>query len=172
MARSATRPSSTGSKRTLPRCARDPGALAHAIRRSCEIKAQVVSEDEREAGVRALLNFGHTFGHAIEAGTGYGSWLHGEAISAGMVMAAELSTRARLLSREDADRVKRLLARAGLPVAGPALSAERLLELMAVDKKAVQGKLRFVLLEGIGRAALRGGLDERLVRDAIVAAAQ
>ena len=152
--------------------ARQRGALAYAVRRCCELKAGIVAADEREAGVRALLNFGHTFGHAIEAGTGYGSWLHGEAISAGMVMAAELSTRARLLSREDADRVKRLLARAGLPVAGPALSAERLLELMAVDKKAVQGKLRFVLLEGIGRAALRGGLDERLVRDAIVAAAQ
>ena len=152
--------------------ARQRGALAYAVRRCCELKAGIVAADEREAGVRALLNFGHTFGHAIEAGTGYGNWLHGEAISAGMVMAAELSTRARLLSREDADRVKRLLARAGLPVAGPALSAERLLELMAVDKKAVQGKLRFVLLERIGRAALRGGLDERLVRDAIVAAAQ
>ena len=150
----------------------DRAALAYAVRRCCELKAGIVAADEREAGVRAVLNFGHTFGHAIEAGTGYGAWLHGEAISAGMVMAAELSARAGLLSREDAARVKRLLARAGLPVTGPALSVERLLELMAVDKKAAQGKVRFVLLEGIGRAALRDGLEERLVREAIVAAAQ
>ena len=152
--------------------ARERGSLTYAVRRCCELKAAIVAADERESGVRALLNFGHTFGHAIEAGTGYGTWLHGEAISAGMVMAAELSARAGLLAKSDAVRVKQLLGRAGLPVAGPALSAERLLELMAVDKKAAQGKLRFVLLEGIGHAALRGGLDERLVREAIVAAAQ
>ncbi|HEX9398241.1 MAG TPA: 3-dehydroquinate synthase [Burkholderiales bacterium] len=152
--------------------ARDRDALSYAVRRCCELKADIVATDEREAGVRALLNFGHTFGHAIEAATGYGTWLHGEAIAAGMVMASELSVRAGLIGRPDAARVKALLARAGLPVTGPAIPAERLLELMAGDKKAAQGKVRFVLLESIGRAALRGGIEERLVREAIVAAAQ
>ena len=151
---------------------RDRGALGFAVKRCCELKAQIVHADEREAGVRALLNFGHTFGHAIEAGTGYGSWLHGEAIAAGMVMATELSTRLKLVGESDVSRVKTLLERARLPVAGPALAPERLMELMAVDKKAAQGKLRFVVLEAIGRAALRGGIDERLIREAIVAAAQ
>ena len=152
--------------------ARERDALIYAVRRCCELKAGIVAADEREAGVRALLNFGHTFGHAIEAATGYGPWLHGEAIAAGMVMAAELSVRAGLLARPDAARLKALLARAGLPIAGPAIPPERLIELMAGDKKAAQGKVRFVLLESIGRAALRGGVEERLVREAIVAAAQ
>jgi 3-dehydroquinate synthase len=152
--------------------AREPAALAHAVKRCCELKAQIVAADERETGVRALLNFGHSFGHAIEAATGYGAWLHGEAIAAGMVMAAELSVRLGLLTGEDLKRVRSLLARAGLPVAGPVVAPERLMELMAVDKKAAQGKLRFVLLEGTGHATLRGDVDDRLVRDAIVAAAQ
>jgi 3-dehydroquinate synthase len=152
--------------------ARDRSALAYAVKRSCELKAEIVGADEREAGVRALLNFGHTFGHAIEAGTGYGSWLHGEAIGAGMVMAAELSLRLKLIEERDVERVRKLVASAGLPLTGPALAPERLMELMAVDKKAAQGKLRFVVLEGIGRAALRGGIADRLVREAIVAAAQ
>ena len=150
--------------------ARDRTALAHAVRRSCELKAQVVAADERETGLRAILNFGHTFGHAIEAGVGYGEWLHGEAVATGMVMAAELSTRAGTLRREEADRVKMLIARAGLPVRGPMLSADRYLELMQVDKKTAGGKLRFILLEGIGRAALRGDLAPELVRDSIAAA--
>jgi 3-dehydroquinate synthase len=152
--------------------ARERDALTYAVRRCIELKADLVAADERESGARALLNFGHTFGHAIEAATGYGAWLHGEAIAAGMVMAAELSVRAGLIGRSDAARVKALLASAGLPVAAPAIPPERLMELMAGDKKAAQGKVRFVLLESIGRAALRGGLEERLVREAIVAAAQ
>ena len=152
--------------------AREPDALAYAVKRCCGLKAKIVAADERETGVRALLNFGHTFGHAIEAGTGYGTWLHGEAIAAGMVMAAELSLRMKLIQEGDVVRVRKLMERAGLPVSGPALAPERLMDLMALDKKTAQGKLRFVVLEGIGRAALRGGIDDRLVREAIVAAAQ
>jgi len=148
--------------------ARERDALAYAVRRSCELKAQVVAEDERETGVRAILNFGHTFGHALEAGVGYGQWLHGEAVAAGMVMAAELSVRAGLLARADAARVRALLERAGLPVVGPALPPERIIELMQVDKKAAGGRLRFVLLQQVGSAVVRGDIDEKLVRDAIV----
>jgi 3-dehydroquinate synthase len=151
---------------------REREAVVHAVRRCCELKARVVAADERETGERALLNFGHTFGHAIEGGTGYGSWLHGEAISAGMVMAAELSFLAGSIGKGDVGRVRALLARAGLPVRGPALSPERMLELMAVDKKAAKGKTRFVLLTAIGKAALRADIDDKLVRAAIVAAAQ
>ena len=152
--------------------ARDRAALGYAVRRSCELKAQVVAADERETGLRAILNFGHTFGHAIETGVGYGEWLHGEAVATGMVMAAELSARAGTLRGEDAARVKALIARAGLPVRGPQLSVEKYLELMQVDKKAAGGRIRFVLLDGIGRAVLRGDLDHQLVRDSITAAAQ
>jgi 3-dehydroquinate synthase len=148
---------------------RDRAALSHAVRRSCELKAQVVAADERETGLRAILNFGHTFGHAIEAGVGYGKWLHGEAVASGMVMAAELSARAGTLRREDAARVKAIIERAGLPVRGPALPLEKYLELMQVDKKAAGGKLRFILLEGLGRAALRGDLEIGLIRESIAA---
>jgi 3-dehydroquinate synthase len=151
---------------------RDAAALTHAVKRSCELKARIVAADEREAGDRALLNLGHTFGHAIETGTGYGAWLHGEAVAAGMVMAAELSALIGDLRKTDVTRVRTLLSRAGLPVKGPALAPRRMLELMAVDKKAAGGKTRFVLLESIGRASLRGDVDEALVRKAIVAAAQ
>jgi 3-dehydroquinate synthase len=151
---------------------RERAALSYAIRRCCELKAGIVAADERESGARALLNFGHTFGHAIESGTGYGAWLHGEAISAGMVMASELSSRIGNIQKSDVARVRALLGRAGLPVAGPALPVERMLELMAVDKKAAKGKTRFIVLEAIGRAALRGDLDEAAVREAIVAALQ
>jgi 3-dehydroquinate synthase len=152
--------------------ARDRPALSHAVRRSCELKAAIVAGDEREAGARALLNFGHTFGHAIEAGAGYGAWLHGEAVAAGMVMASELSLRLGSIQKSDVARVRDLLRRAGLPVAGPALTPERMLELMAVDKKAAKGKVRFILLEAIGRAALRGDIEAPQVREAIVAALQ
>jgi len=152
--------------------ARDRDALAHAVRRSCELKARVVAADEREAGVRAQLNFGHTFGHAIETGAGYGAWLHGEAVAAGMVMAAELSALMGQLKKNEVSRLRELVRRAGLPVKGPAIAPERLIELMAVDKKASKGRTRFVLLESLGRAALRSDVDERLVRQAIVAAAQ
>ena len=151
---------------------RERAALGWAVRRCCELKAAIVAADERETGVRALLNLGHTFGHAIESGAGYGVWLHGEAVAAGMVMAGELSRRLGLIPDKDLVRVRSLIARAGLPVSGPALAPEDLMELMAVDKKAAQGKLRFVVIEGIGRAALRSAIDERLVREAIVAAAQ
>ncbi|MCC6210058.1 MAG: 3-dehydroquinate synthase [Burkholderiales bacterium] len=151
---------------------RDRDALERAISRSCELKAQVVAADEREAGRRALLNFGHTFGHAIEAGVGYGEWLHGEAVAAGMVMAAELSVRAGTLRAEDAARVAALIGSAGLPVRGPRLAPERYLELMQVDKKAAGGEMRFILLEGLGHATLKGGLDARHVRDSIAACMQ
>jgi 3-dehydroquinate synthase len=151
---------------------RDRDALIYAIKRCCELKAGIVSADEREAGVRALLNFGHTFGHAIEAGMGYGAWLHGEAIGAGMVLAAELSSRLGLIGRPEVERIKSLIRQAELPAAGPAFPPEKLMELMAGDKKAAHGKLRFVVLEALGRAALRGGVEEGQIRAAIVAAAQ
>jgi 3-dehydroquinate synthase len=152
--------------------ARERPALVHAVRRSCELKARIVGEDERESGARALLNFGHTFGHAIEAATGYGAWLHGEAIAAGMVMAAELSQGLGLISKPDVARIRSLLKRAGLPVAGPALAPQQLMELMVLDKKAAKGRTRFVVLEAIGRATLRADVDDAAVRQAIVAAAQ
>ena len=151
---------------------RDAAALTHAVKKSCELKARIVAADERESGERALLNFGHTFGHAVETGAGYGTWLHGEAVAAGMVMAAELSALMGQLKKTEVSRVRTLLDRAGLPVKGPALTPERLLELMAVDKKAAKGRTRFVVLQSIGRAELRGDVDEALVRKAIVAAAQ
>ena len=135
--------------------ARQPEALAYAIERCCHNKAEVVAADEREEnkdGGRALLNLGHTFGHAIEAGLGYGVWLHGEAVAAGMAIAAELSQRLGLLDEDAAERARRLIARAGLPVSGPRLGAERYLELMRHDKKVSAGKLRLVLLQGIGQA--------------------
>ena len=150
--------------------ARDATALSRAIQRSCEIKADVVGQDERESGLRAILNFGHTFGHAIEAGLGYGAWLHGEAIGCGMVMAAELSHRLGLVEAAFVARLKQLIHRAGLPVAGPRLSTQdnpgRYLELMRVDKKAEAGEIRFVVIDGPGQAAVRGAPDA-LVRDVI-----
>jgi 3-dehydroquinate synthase len=152
--------------------ARDAEALSYAVRRSCELKAQIVAEDERESGARALLNFGHTFGHAIEAASGYGAWLHGEAVAAGMVMAAELSRRQGLIGESDVERVRALIRRGGLPVAGPRIAPEQMLDLMSVDKKAAQGKVRFVLLESIGKAVLRGGVEEAAVRKALLAATQ
>jgi 3-dehydroquinate synthase len=146
----------------------DPAALAHAVRRSCEIKAQVVGADEREAGLRAILNFGHTFGHAIEAGLGYGEWLHGEAVGCGMVMASDLSARLGLVPAGFVERMRRLVERAGLPVRGPAWGAERYLDLMRVDKKAEQGEIRFVVIDAPGRAAVRGAPDA-LVADVVAA---
>jgi len=134
--------------------AKDVAALTHAVARSIEIKAAVVAIDERETGPRALLNFGHTFGHAIEAGLGFGTWLHGEAVAAGMVMAADLSARLGRISPADAGRARRLIERAGLPVAGPALGARRYLDLMSLDKKADAGRLRFILLDRLGAASI------------------
>jgi 3-dehydroquinate synthase len=133
----------------------DPAALAAAVLRSCEIKAQVVGADERESGLRAILNFGHTFGHAIEAGAGYGQWLHGEAVGAGMVMAADLSHRLGLVDAAVPARLRESVAAAGLPTQGPNRPAERYVELMSVDKKASQGIPKFVLLEALGRAVVR-----------------
>lgn len=130
----------------------DPHAMAYAIRRSCELKAQVVSLDERESGVRALLNFGHTFGHAIESGMGYGKWLHGEAVGCGMVMAAELSARVHGLPRDDVDRIRHLVQAIGCPVQPPNLGAGRWVDLMQVDKKAEGGQMRFVVLTELGAA--------------------
>jgi 3-dehydroquinate synthase len=152
--------------------ARQREPLIHAVRRSCELKARIVAADERESGARALLNFGHTFGHAIEAATGYGPWLHGEAVAAGMVMAAELSALMGHLRKTEVSRVRVLLKRAGLPVNGPAVAPERLLELMTLDKKAAKGRARFVVLEAIGHAVLRADIDDAAVRRAVVAAAQ
>ena len=134
--------------------ARDPVALAHAIARSCEIKADVVRRDEREGGLRAVLNFGHTFGHAIEAGLGYGAWLHGEAVGCGMVMAADLSQRLGQVDAAAAARVKALVAAAGLPVAAPDLGTARWLELMKVDKKNEDGAIRFILLKPLGSPSI------------------
>jgi 3-dehydroquinate synthase len=135
--------------------ARDPAALAQAVARSCEIKASVVERDEREGGLRAMLNFGHTFGHAIEAGMGYGEWLHGEAVGAGMVMAADLSHRLGLVDAALSARLREVVAAAGLPVRGPAWPASRYVELMSVDKKAERGTPRFVLLERLGAARIQ-----------------
>ena len=152
--------------------ARDRTALAHAVKRSCEIKAWVVGQDERESGLRAILNFGHTFGHAIEAGMGYGAWLHGEGVGAGMVMAAHLSQRMGLVDAAFVQRLTALIARAGLPVRGAVIDAQdnagRYLELMRVDKKAEGGEIRFVLIDGpgAGRAVLRAAPDA-LVRAVI-----
>jgi 3-dehydroquinate synthase len=150
--------------------AREPAALAHAVKRSCEIKAWVVGQDEREAGLRAILNFGHTFGHAIEAGLGYGEWLHGEGVGCGMVMAAHLSQRLGLVDAAFVARLTTLIQRAGLPVIGPKLSttdnAGRYLELMRVDKKAEGGEIKFVLIDGPGNAVVRSAPDA-LVREVI-----
>jgi 3-dehydroquinate synthase len=131
---------------------RDPAALAHAIYRSCELKAEVVLADEREQGDRALLNLGHTFGHAIEAATGYTEWLHGEAVAAGMLVAADMSRNLGMLSLADVQRVRDLLARAGLPAQAPRIGAQRALDYMRIDKKARAGRIRLVLLERLGRA--------------------
>jgi 3-dehydroquinate synthase len=149
--------------------ARDTDALAYAIERCCVNKAEVVTADEREAGARALLNLGHTFGHAIEAGTGYGNWLHGEAVAAGSVMAAELSRRLGWLDDDDLGRIRRLFERARLPVSGPAMSADRYLELMRLDKKVDAGRIRYVLLRRIGEAVIFGDAPESDCRGTIAA---
>ncbi len=147
---------------------RDPAALAEAIQRSCSNKAEVVAEDELEGGVRALLNLGHTFGHAIEAGMGYGNWLHGEAVATGMLMAADLSRRSGLLSTTEVTRIADLLVRAGLPVLPPKeLDVEQYLELMKVDKKVDQGRIRLVLLKAIGDAFVSDDYDAGKLRETL-----
>ena len=152
--------------------ARDAAALAHAVKRCCQIKAYVVGQDEREAGLRAILNFGHTFGHAIEAGLGYGAWLHGEAVGCGMVMAAHLSQRLGLVDAAFVARLTALIKKAGLPVVAPALattasaSADRYLELMRVDKKAEAGEIKFILINQPGHCVVQTAPDA-LVREVI-----
>ena len=145
---------------------RDPAALAHAVKRSCQIKALVVGQDEREAGLRAILNFGHTFGRAIESGLGYGEWLHGEAVGCGMVMAARLSQRLGGIDEAFVRRLTRLIERAGLPVTAPRLGAERYLELMRVDKKSEAGEIRFVVIDRPGSARVCGAPDA-MVREVL-----
>ena len=156
---------------------RDPKALAYAVKRSCEIKASVVALDERENGLRAILNFGHTFGHAIETGLGYGQWLHGEAVGCGMVMAADLSHRLGLVSAAFVERLTALIQRAGLPVRGPVLAqdqsntplqnADTYLAHMRLDKKSEAGNIKFVVIHDAGQATVQGAPDD-LVRSVIV----
>jgi 3-dehydroquinate synthase len=146
---------------------RDPEALAHAIRRSCEIKAAIVGRDEREQGDRALLNLGHTFGHAIETATGYSRWLHGEAVGAGLLMAATMSQHAGWIDAAQVERLARLLQRIGLPTAAPEVPGSLALDNMRIDKKVKAGKLRFVLLKGIGQAFVTGDYPEQALQSTL-----
>lgn len=146
----------------------DSNSIGYCIRRCCEIKAQVVAADEREGGMRALLNLGHTFGHAIEAEMGYGNWLHGEAVAAGIVMAAETARLLGQFNQSDIDRIKRLLERAHLPVEGPeSMKAEAYIPHMLRDKKTLAGELRLVLPTGIGQSEVKGGIAHEVVLSAI-----
>ena len=149
--------------------ARNQEALVYAVRRSCANKAEVVAADERESGERALLNLGHTFGHAIETGMGYGEWLHGEAVAAGTLIAAELSCRLGWIDSGAVARIERLFVRAGLPVMGPRLGVDRYVELMSHDKKVLDGKLRLVLLRRIGKAVVSDVATDVQIADAIEA---
>jgi 3-dehydroquinate synthase len=152
--------------------ARDKEALAHAIEHSCRIKAEIVAADERESGQRALLNLGHTFGHAIETGTGYGTWLHGEAVAAGMLMAADLSARHGWLDAAAVERITALLQRAGLPIHPPKeMDAAQFSRLMAVDKKVIDSGLRLVLLKSIGEAVVTSDFEDRLLQKTLNSAA-
>jgi len=149
--------------------ARDTAALQYAIARSCQNKAEVVAADERESGERALLNLGHTFGHAIESGMGYGNWLHGEGVAAGTVMAADLSQRLGWITGDEVARVRHLLQRAKLPVVSPELGVEKYLDLMGLDKKVEGGKIRFVLLKQLGHAVVEGNVPPALLRQTLAA---
>jgi len=150
--------------------ARDPAALSHAIRRSCEIKAEIVARDEREGGIRALLNFGHTFGHAIESAAGYGAWLHGEAVAAGMALAARFSAAQGRLPRADAERLVAIIARLGLPVDPPEIAPAVWLEYMGRDKKNEAGRVTLVLLDALGRGAIVKDAPPRALEDFLAAA--
>ncbi len=149
--------------------AREPEALVYAIEHSCADKSAIVAADEKEAGQRALLNLGHTFGHAIETGMGYGVWLHGEGVGAGMCMAANLSERLGWLERLDVERIEALVSRAGLPTQPPDIPAAEFLQLMAVDKKVLAGQLRLVLLKGIGQAVLTQDFAPEILQDMLKA---
>ena len=146
-----------------PLLACDTDAMSHAVLRSCEIKSAVVSADEREGGIRATLNFGHTFGHAIEAGMGYGEWLHGEAVGCGMVLGADLSCRLNYITRAEADRLKKIIQSMNLPIAPPKFGGKRYLELMQVDKKTESGQIRYIVLEKIGKAQIQGVPDTQVL---------
>ena len=147
--------------------ARDTAALQYAIARSCQNKVEVVEADERESGERALLNLGHTFGHAIESGMGYGNWLHGEGVAAGTIMAADLSQRLGWISPQDVARIRKLFERARLPVAAPDLGVDKYLDLMGLDKKVEGGKMRFVLLKKVGHAVVYGDVPPVLLQQTI-----
>jgi len=147
----------------------DAVAITHAIYRSCEIKAQVVGQDEREGGIRAILNLGHTFGHAIETGMGYGNWLHGEAVAAGMVMAAQTSQRMGWLTEVDVERTRVLIRAAGLPDVAPDLGVDTYLEYMGHDKKVEGGKMRFVLLKKLGEAVITGDVPADVLTGVLTA---
>ncbi len=151
--------------------AREPEALAWAVRRSCENKAAVVAVDERETGPRAMLNLGHTFGHAIETGLGFGVWLHGEAVAAGMVLAARTSAELGELDPSQLHRIERLIVRAGLPVEAPDLGFERWLTLMGHDKKVENGAVRFILPRGIGAAFIHGSVPRQLLEQVLTPSA-
>ena len=146
----------------------DPAAMEYAVRRSCEIKSEVVAQDEKEGGIRAILNFGHTFGHAIEAGMGYGAWLHGQAVGCGMVMAADLSVRVGLLSEAEASGLKKIIEALRLPTQPPKLGVDRFMELMSVDKKAEGGEVRYILINGLGQAKIQT-VDDDLVIQTLIA---
>jgi 3-dehydroquinate synthase len=147
----------------------EPGALAHVIRRSCEIKAAIVGRDEREQGERALLNLGHTFGHALEAATAYKEWLHGEAVGAGLVMAAAMSQACGYLSAADAARVRQLVERAGLPAHAASVDPQALLEHMRIDKKVKRGRIRLVLLRAIGTAFITDDYPDGALQSTLAA---
>jgi 3-dehydroquinate synthase len=149
----------------------DTNAMAHAVLRSCEIKSAVVSADEREGGIRATLNFGHTFGHAIESGLGYGEWLHGEAVGCGMVMAADLSARLGQIGQADAQRLKRIIASMHLPIAPPKLGSQRFMELMQVDKKTEEGQIRYITLGSIGAARIQQVPDATVIETLVATGA-
>ena len=149
----------------------DTTALGHAVLRSCEIKSAVVSADERESGIRATLNFGHTFGHAIEAGMGYGEWLHGEAVGCGMVLGADLSYRLNQISKAELERLTKIIESMNLPVTPPKFGVARYMELMQVDKKTEGGQIRYVLLEKIGKAHIKSVADAQVIETLIATGA-
>ena len=149
--------------------ARDPIALAYAIKRSCENKAEVVAADEHEGGQRALLNLGHTFGHAIEAGMGYGNWLHGEAVAAGTMLAADVSLRMGWLTQKEVSRIQALFIKANLPVRAPDLGADTYMDLMGLDKKVEGGKIRFILFKQIGAAFITADIPNNVLQDSLTA---
>ena len=153
-----------GHRQELLNC--DSNAMSHAVERSCEIKSAVVAADEKESGIRAILNFGHTFGHAIESGLGYGEWLHGEAVGCGMVMAADLSSRLGYLQTEEVSRIKKLIAAMGLPDCAPKLGNSRFFDLMRIDKKSEGGEIRYITLEKIGKAKIEA-VDDAIVDEVL-----